>query len=598
MAGKSGAGSGGATGGAKQAATADGLKSPKSVLAAQSIAIVGASEKGRWPTQIFNNLKKLGYKGQVYLINPRQTEIYGERCYPSLKDLPAPAEHAAVLVPTPAVQSVLEDAAASGVRSATIYAAGFGEGSDPDSAERGEWLRNFIARSQVRISGPNCMGSFSYRERLFAYPHAALCELEPGPVGLVFQSGGNLQFYMQSGGDRGLRYSYAVSTGNEPDLNLADYVNFLVDDPNTSTIVLFIEGIRKPGPFMVAAGRALAAGKPIICIKTGRSQASREAAMSHTGAIAGDFESFLAMCDRFGIVCCRSMDDLVETALAFQCGRRPKGPKIGFVTTSGGTVDLLYDYCEAEGAALATFSEATKAALLPTMQEGIAPKNPLDVGIPSTSEAAAGWCRTVHNDADVDMVGFATNVPKKGEGYGDLGPFAKLTQETSKPLLGFARVIHQSPIDIGQAQRDFGFPLLQGLEPTVRAMNALWFHAQRQGKAPVLPPPAQASTLTAETLEATLATYGIVLPKSTLATKSGRCGQGSRGHGLSCRAQDSIRRHSAQDGGGRGACRPRDRRKRWRKGRASSKRPRARHFPRPASMVFSSRRWCRVSRRS
>ncbi len=93
----------------------------------------------------------------------------------------------------------------------------------------------------------------------------------------------------------------------------------------------------------------------------------------------------------------------------------PKGPKIGFVTTSGGTVDLLFDYMESENAPLATFSEKTKAALLPTMQEGIAPKNPLDVGIPSTNQAAAEWCRIVHDDPDVDMVGFATVLPARRE---------------------------------------------------------------------------------------------------------------------------------------------------------------------------------------
>ena len=190
------------------------LKSASSVLRARSIALVGASERGAWPALIIKNLRDQRYPGRLLLVNPRQKEVFGERCYPSLRDLPEAPEHAAIIVPADAVADILEDAHAAGVKSATIYAAGIGDGNEPKSKARGAWLAGFIARSGMRIAGPNCMGSFSYRERLFAYPNAALCMLQPGPVGIVFQSGGTLQFFMQSGGDRGLRYSYAISSGN------------------------------------------------------------------------------------------------------------------------------------------------------------------------------------------------------------------------------------------------------------------------------------------------------------------------------------------------------------------------------------------------
>ncbi len=506
--------------GAGAAGAGNTFKSPRSVLSAASIAIVGASERGRWPAQIISNLKDHGYKGRVYLVNPRQKEVFGERCYPTLRDLPEAADHAAVIVPSAAVSGVLEDAEARGVTSATVYAAGMGDGDDPGSVERGIWLREFLTRAKLRISGPNCMGAMSYKERLFAYPNGALCEVPAGPVGVVFQSGGNLQFFMQVAAERGLRFSYGVSTGNEPDLDLADYLNYVVDDPDTKSIVLFIEGLRRPQAFMTAAAKALVAGKPILAIKTGKSIASQEAAKSHTGAIAGDYAAFMAMCDRYGITVCNSMDDLVETSLAFQCGRRPKGPKIGFVTTSGGTVDLLFDYMETENAALADFSAKTKAALLPTMQEGIAPKNPLDVGIPSTNEAAANWCRIVHDEPDVDMIGFSTTLPRKQGGYGDMAPFTKLIGETEKPILGFGRIIHASSPEAIAQQQQAGFPFLLGLEPTIRAMKALWFHAERADRAPATPPAEKPSKLTPETLESTLAGYGITVPKSRLATSA------------------------------------------------------------------------------
>lgn len=494
------------------------FKSPRSVLSARSLAIVGASERGRWPAQIYKNLKDHGYQGRIYLVNPRQKEVFGERCFATLRDLPEPAEHAAVIVPAAGVGGVLEDAEAAGVLSATIYSAAMGDGEQPESKQRGEWLKGFIAQSRLRISGPNCMGYFSYREKLFAYPNGDLCNVPAGPVGVVFQSGGNLQFFMQVAADRGLRFSYGISTGNEPDIGLEDFLDYVVADPETRQIVLFIEGIRRPEAFMAAAGKALAAGKPIIAIKTGKSHAGQQAAQSHTGAIAGDYEAFRAMCHRYGIVVCQNMDDMVETTLAFQTTRRPKGPRIGFVTTSGGTVDLLYDYMESENAALPPFSPKTIAALKPLVQDGITPKNPLDVGIPSTNEAAANWCKVVHDDPNVDMVGFSTSQPRKSSGYGDMAaPFQKLLAETTKPILAFGRMIHQMPPEAIAQQQQVGMPFLLGLEPTIRAMQAMWFHAERQGQAPPVPPPEKPSKLTAENLDATLARYGIALPKSKLA---------------------------------------------------------------------------------
>jgi acetate---CoA ligase (ADP-forming) len=484
-----------------------------STLTATSLAIVGASERARWPSEIFHNLRAFGYPGRIALINPRQTQVFGERCHPSLRDLPEPVDHALVIVPAPAVPAVLTDAEAAGVKSATIYAAMMGDGDDPESRKRGAWLADFVATSRLRVAGPNCMGAYSFRERLLGYPNTDLCRLEPGSVACLFQSGGLIQFWMKAAADRGLRFSYCVTSGNEPDLGLADYLNFVIDDPHTRLVVLFIEGIRRPHAFMHATGRALAMGKPILAIKTGATLKSRAASASHTGAIAGDYAAYLAMCERYGIVNCRSLDDLVETAIAFAGGRLPKGPRIGFVTTSGGTCDLLYDYAEAEGAAMPDYTDTTKAALLPLMQDGIAPKNPLDVGIPSTLEVAAKLCLTAANDPNIDMVAWASTTRRETDAAADMAPFRQLLTQTDKPIVAFGRIIQQLSANQLAAQQAAGVPFVQGLEPTMRALNGLWFHAARRGRVPAAPPPAPPSELSPVTLDATLARYGIAVPK-------------------------------------------------------------------------------------
>src|SRR6266540_1440680 len=526
--------------GAEAASAAKSLfRSAVSTLQAKSLAIVGASERARWPSEIFRNLREFGYGGRVALINPRQKEVYGERCFPSLRDLPEPVDHALVIVPAPAVADVLVAAEETGVASATVYASMLGDGDDPESKARGAWLKDFTANSRLRVAGPNCMGAYSYRERLFGYPNTDLCRLAPGSVACIFQSGGLIQFWMKAAAERGLRYSYCITSGNEPDLSLADYLNFVIDDPHTRQVI------------MHAAGCALAMGKPILAIKTGATTQSRAASQSHTGAIAGDYAAYLAMCERYGIVNFRSLDDLVEAALAFDGGRLPKGPRIGFVTNSGATVDLLYDYAEAEGAAMPDFTEETKAAFLPLMQQGITPKNPLDVGIPSTLEVAAKLCETAARDPNIDMVAWTAPMPRKGEPWGDPAALRQILGKTDKPIVAFGRVIQQLSEEQLADHRAAGFPFLQGIEPTIRALRGLWFHAARRGRLPPAPPPAPPSDLSPATFEATLARYGIALPKSQAVATAAEAARAAERIGfpvaLKIRSRDIL--HKTEVGG-------------------------------------------------
>ena len=490
------------------------FRSPETVLRARSIAMVGASERAPWARIIYRNLRDNGYPGRLVLVNPRQKEVFGEPCVPTLRDAPVPVEHAMIIVPAPAVAGILADAEASGVKTATIYAAAMGDGPDPESHKRGAWLKQFLDRSRIRVAGPNCMGAYSFHERVFAYPNSELPKFPAGNVGVAFQSGGTLQFWLRTAADRGLRFSYGITSGNEISIDLADYLNFLVDDPNTKIIALFIEGLRRPNAFMAAAARALEAGKPIVAIKTGATLKSQAAAQSHTGAIGGDYAAYLAMCERYGIVNCRNLDDMMEAALAFDGGRLPKGPRIGFVTTSGGTVDLLYDYAEAEGSPMPDYAPETLKGLMPYMQEGIEPKNPLDLGIPGGLKQAAGVCEVVARDPNIDMIAWAAMLPSKAGAWEGVEALQAMVKGTDKPIVGFGRMSYQMTPEAVEAQTLAGFPFLQGLEPTLRALNGLWFYAARTGRRPAAAPPAPPSDLSPATLDATLKTYGIALPRS------------------------------------------------------------------------------------
>ena len=496
------------------------FKSPLPVLNPPSVAIVGASERARWPQIIFNSLREGGYPGKIFPVNPRVKEVWGVPCYPDLASLPEAPSHALVIVPATAVIAALEKGVEAGLKSATVYAGNIGEGHDPEIVARGDALRALVARSGLAVNGPNCMGGYALREKFFGYPNGELARLTPGSVACVSQSGGTLQFLCKTGSDRGVKFSYMFSSGNEIDLDLADFVNFFVDDPHTKVIALFIEGIRRPDMFMKAAARALAAGKPIIAIKTGKSQKSREAAQSHTGAIAGDYDVFKAMCERYGIVRCESLDDMVETMLAFQWGRLPKGPRVGWVTTSGGTVDLLYDYIEEIGGIVSPeFSDETKAKIRHLVPAELALKNPLDAGIPSTDAASAEMSIAVANDPSVDMLAWAGTLPT-GKRKTDPGALKAIIAGTDKPVIAFGRMSYVLGPDALAFQDDVGIPFLQRLPETVRALSSLAFYGARSGrKVEALPEPSgKVETLEPKALEAALAAKGITPPRSAFAT--------------------------------------------------------------------------------
>ncbi|MCH8916672.1 MAG: CoA-binding protein [Alphaproteobacteria bacterium] len=495
------------------------FRSPKPIFSASTIAIVGASERARWPQTIWQNLKANGYAGKVYPINPRRDEVYGVPCYHDFGSLPEPADLALVIVPAAAVQGVIEDGARHGLKAATVYAGHLGEGTDPEIVGRGAALKALCEEAGIALAGPNCMGGIAFREKLFAYPNGGICKPSPGSVAAVFQSGGTLQFWVQTAQSRGLRFSYAMSSGNEIGLDLADYINFFVDDPETRIIVLFIEGIRRPEIFKAACTRALAASKPIIAIKTGRTQRAREAALSHTGAIGGDWQAFEALCERYGIVSCPSLDDMTETALAFSQGRLPEGGGIGFVTTSGGTVDLLYDYAEAEGVSMPDFQPETVARMRPLLPKEMTPKNPLDSGIPAGNDLLAELCAVALDDPATDILAVAGQISTGRADIAAGAPMGALVDRTTKPVIGFGRMRYHLGEDGIAYQDAIGIPYLQGLPETLRALAGLVFYGARAGRT-IAPLPAPAGTpenLEGDAFADLLAANGVTLPNSVLA---------------------------------------------------------------------------------
>jgi acetate---CoA ligase (ADP-forming) len=493
-------------------------KPVENLLRAKSVAIVGASQKGAWPQGIYRNLKGAKFPGGVYLINPNYNELFGDKCYPNLTALPEVPDELLVLIPTRAVLGVLDEAAKLGTKAATIYTAGFGEGDDEKGKERAQAMKDLCERTGMVICGPNCMGSYSVGEGLWTFPTATPL-LKKGPVGLIFQSGGSLGNWIKGATERGIGFSYAVSSGNEVSLDLVDYLSFLVDDPDTKVIILMVEGIRRPDEFMAVAEQALGKGKPILVVKLGRSEMGKRQAISHTGSLAGADEVFDAVCNRLGLVRCPTLEDLTETTLAFMPGRFPKGSRAAIVVNSGGMKGLICDHCDELKTNLAQLSEKTKEAVRPLIPAELAVENPLECGVAGFGDEA-GFINIVKlhaEDPGVDLLAIHGELPRGQKRSADL--FKSVTAATDKPVLAFARSTYSCLDESRAFQEEAGMPFLQAIKPTLRALAGLGLYGERRSRGvPKLPAATgNAADLEGENLNALLQRHGIGLPKQAMA---------------------------------------------------------------------------------
>ena len=457
-------------------------RSVEALLRPRAIALVGASDSaaGGWSKAIFENVRAAGPGVAVYPINPRRDTVWGERCYPSFAELPVAVDLALVITPAPTIPATLRDGVAHGLKAATIYAAGFGEGGDPEGIARAAELEALSAAG-LRICGPNCMGTLSVAERLYLYPAARVRDVMPGEVGLVMQSGGLFQYWTQYAAARGLGLSYAISSGNELDLDLSDYVNFLVEDESTTLICVLAEGINRPRAFMAAAAKALAARKPILMMKIGRSEGAKAAAQSHTGSLAGDDRVFDAVCERFGIVRVPSLDDMIESALAFRSRRVPSGAGAAlFVGYSGSARGMILDAADEIGLELAHLTPQTEAALAPLMDAGTTTETPLDLG-PMASrdhERYSRICQIAAADPNVALLAVQAQLPLDGE-RPDPQWLRATMASTAKPVFGYARTQQNVLETSREFQRATGMSFLQGIPRAVGAAHQLLTYARR-----------------------------------------------------------------------------------------------------------------------
>ncbi len=338
----------------------------REMLHPQSVAIVGASgDEQKWGGRLLRYMLRHRHDGPLYPINARATELMGLPAYPSLRDCPGPVDLAILLVPRDHVRAAVEDCVAKGVGCALCITAGFAETGPRGRADEEEIVA--LARAGgVRLIGPNCMGLMNAHHGLCATTGVVmgtLDKLPAGGIGMASQSGALMGAMISRGIDIGAGFSSTVSVGNQADLDLNDFFEYLIDDPKTDVISLYMEGVKDAPRFTALLARAAAAGKPVCIAKSGRSEAGAKAAASHTASLAGAWPAFEATCRRWGVYLFETIYDLLQGAVLLQRGKRVTGHGVAIFSGSGGGGALLTDGLEAHGLRPAELSAQTQEAV-------------------------------------------------------------------------------------------------------------------------------------------------------------------------------------------------------------------------------------------
>ncbi|MBW2090703.1 MAG: CoA-binding protein, partial [Deltaproteobacteria bacterium] len=330
-------------------------------------------------------------------------EIDGLKAYPNVSSIPGPVDLAIILIPHHQTLSVIRECAAKGVKGAVLFTAGYKEtGTEEGAALEKELVR--IARSSgMRLIGPNCMGLYAPKSGLAFFPQLSR---EPGTVGIVSHSGSLANILARLAIQKGIRFSKAISLGNECDLTSADFLAYLGQDPDTHLIGAYLEGI-KNGPFFLKALKAASLKKPVILWKVGLTPEGSRAASSHTGALAGSWDIWEGVVRQGGAVPVVGFEAWVDSLIGFSMLPANPGDRLAIISGPGGLAVSAAEACGAVGLRLAELTSKTRAALAETTPPtGTSLKNPIDVGLTASldMEIYIKAARAAAQDENVDTV--------------------------------------------------------------------------------------------------------------------------------------------------------------------------------------------------
>jgi acetate---CoA ligase (ADP-forming) len=447
------------------------------MVEARSVAVVGASVKeGSLGAQMMAELRRGGFDGAVYPVNPGYDEVDGYRCYPSIGEVPEPVDLAILGVSNARIEQALTDAVAAGARSAVTFSSLYEE--DPDQARPAltERLGAICREAGIPMCGGNGMGFLNLERGLRVTGFPTPDDIRPGPVTLITHSGS--AFAALSFNDRGIGFNLIVSSGQEIVSDVADYLEYALELESTRVITLLLETVRRPEALRAALTRAAEGDVPVLALKVGRTERSKAMVTAHSGALAGEDGAFEALFDAHGVVRLSTLDEMADVMELFSSPRRVAGGRgIASVHDSGGERAMFVDLAHDLDVPFAQISDGTRARVQDVLDPGLLAENPLDAwgtGI-DYERIFIESLRALHDDPDTAAVAFVIDLTRQDEPP-DKG-YMKVAQEvwsaTDKPFC----VLSNLPSAIAHEQarflRDQGIPVLEGTTSGLLALRHL-----------------------------------------------------------------------------------------------------------------------------
>ncbi|UCH23467.1 MAG: acetate--CoA ligase family protein [Deltaproteobacteria bacterium] len=444
-----------------------------SLFRPQKVAVIGASTKElSIGNRVIKNLIDFGFKGEVYPINPKADEVRGLKAYKSILDCPENIDVVHMVIPAKFVPQAVEDCGQKGVKNIIINSGGFSEtGSEGEAIEE-----DFLARAKkygIRVFGPNCQGIINSDPTIRAYCNFTFTKPDPGFISIVALSGGVAEVIHQGFSAMGVGTRIYASNGNACDVTIPEIIRYLGDDEGTRVIVTYVEGLRDPQNFLEVT-QAVAAKKPVLAMKAGRTMEGAKAAASHTGGLAKEDIATEIIFKKAGVLTFMDEGELIQAAAAFATQPIPKGNRVGIITNTGGPAVIATDVLVGAGLTLPPLSEKTEAFLKEKLHPAASVNNPVDVLATAPAEHYRACMDAMMEDENFDCVFVNFVTPFFVDNESIAREIVAVSNQQKNPIVCNLMTDRRQWTEVVKILQDGGVPCFSLPGEAARAMTALF----------------------------------------------------------------------------------------------------------------------------
>jgi acetyltransferase len=443
-----------------------------SLFRPQKVAVIGASTKElSIGNRVIKNLIDFGFKGEIYPINPKADEVRGIKAFKSILDCPENIDVVHMVIPAKFVPQAVEDCGEKGVKNIIINSGGFSE-----TGPEGEAIENdFLARAKkygIRMFGPNCQGVINSDPDIRAYCNFTFTKPDPGFISIVALSGGVAEVIHQGFSAMGVGTRIYASNGNACDVTIPEIIRYLGDDDGTRVIVTYVEGLRDPANFLEVA-KEVAAQKPVLAMKAGRTMEGAKAAASHTGGLAKEDIATDLIFKKAGVLTFMDEGELIQAAAAFASQPVPKGHRVGIITNTGGPAVIATDVLVGAGLEIPPLSDKTETFLKEKLYAEASVKNPVDVLATATAEHYRACLDAMMEDDQFDCVFVNFVTPFFVDNESIAREIVAVSNQQKKPIVCNLMTDRRQWTEVVKILQEGGVPCFSLPGEAARAMTAL-----------------------------------------------------------------------------------------------------------------------------